>query len=130
MKIATTITALTFFALSAAGCSSSASDETPVGVMKVGAYSVDVHEEGAAVAPGTKTRFVMKVTGGTPTSITGWIGIESGEGSKKQLAVYDAKDGDWDDDVVAPTPIPAGSKFWIEVETAGKKEVGSIAWTK
>ena len=35
-----------------------------------------------------------------------------------------------DDDVIAPTPIPAGSKFWFEVETNGTKEVGSIAWKK
>ncbi len=111
------------------GCSSSTDDETPVGTLQVGAYSLDIHQEGAAVAPGATSRFVMK-TSGKPTSITGWIGIASGEGSVKKLAVFDSGDSDFDDDVTAPTPIPAGSQFWVEVDTNGKKDVASIAWKK
>jgi hypothetical protein len=128
----TSLLATSLFVITAcvAGCSSSTDDETPVGVITAGVYSVDVHQEGAAVASGVSSRFVMKVTGGTPTTITGWIGVASGEGSVKKVAVYDSGDGDFDDDVVAPSPIPAGSQFWIEVDTAGKKDVGSIAWKK
>jgi hypothetical protein len=119
------------FALISAGCSSTASDEKPLGSAVVGAYTIDIAQEGSAVAPGAQTRFVLKTTaGGKPTSITGWIGVASGEGSVKKIAVFDEADGDFDDDVVAPTPIPADAKFWFEVDTAGKKDVGSIAYAK
>jgi hypothetical protein len=123
--------AVLFLAVSANGCSSSTDDETPVGTVTVGAYSIAIHQEGSAVAPGATSRFVMKTASGQPASITGWIGIASGEGSVKKPAIYDAGDGDFDDDVVAPTPLPAGAQFWIEVvDPSGKKDVGSIAWKK
>jgi hypothetical protein len=32
--------------------------------------------------------------------------------------------------VVAPTPIPAGAKFWFEIDTAGVKQTGSIDYLK
>ena len=117
--------------LAAMGCSSSKTDSTPVGTLTVGTYTIDIAQEGAAVAPGATSRFVLKSTaGGKPTSITGWIGIASGEGSVKKEASYDANDGDFDDDVVAPKPLPTGAQFWIEVDTNGHKDVASIAWKK
>jgi len=117
--------------LAATGCSSSKTDSTPVGTVTVGTYTIDIAQEGDAVAPGATSRFVLKSTaGGKPTGITGWIGIASGEGSAKKEASYDANDGDFDDDVVAPKPIPAGAQFWIEVDTNGHKDVASIAWKK
>jgi hypothetical protein len=130
----TTFISATLFALAlvTSGCSSSStSDEKPLGSVQAGAYTLDIAQEGSAVAPGAQTRFVMKATaGGKPTSITGWIGVASGEGSTKKLATFDQGDGDFDDDVVAPTPIPADAKFWFEIDTAGKKDVGSIAYAK
>ncbi len=119
--------------LAVAACSSSTAstnDETPVGTLTLGAYTIVIHQEGAAVAPGATSRFVMKVSGGTPTTVTGWIGLATGEGSAKKVATYDPKDSDFDDDVVAPTPIPAGAQLWVEVDTNGKKDVGAIAWKK
>ena len=124
-------TLITVFCVADIGCSSSSTkDETPVGVLQVGPYSLDIHQERDAVAPGATSRFVIKASGGTPTSITGWIGMESAAGSAKKLATFDPGDSDYDDDVVAPTPIPPGSKFWVEVDTNGKKDVASIAWKK
>jgi hypothetical protein len=118
-------------ALAASACSSTASDEKPLGTVQTGVYTLDVGQEGSAVAPGVQTRFVMKATaGGKPTSITGWLGVANGEGSVKKLAVFDAADGDFDADVVAPTPIPTDAKFWFELDTNGKKDVGSIAYAK
>ena len=117
-------------ALSSVGCSSSSSDEKEVGTITAGTYSVHVLQEGSAVAAGATTRFILKLTPSTATSVTGWVGVESGEGSAKKLASYDSGDGDYDDDVVAPTPIPAGAKFWFEIDTAGVKQVGSIDYLK
>ena len=117
-------------ALSSVGCSSSSSDEKEVGTVTAGTYSVHVLQEGSAVAAGASTRFILKLTPATATSVTGWVGVESGEGSTKKLASFDSKDGDYDCDVVGPTPIPAGAKFWFEIDTAGAKQVGSIDYVK
>jgi hypothetical protein len=117
-------------AFSAVGCGSSSSNEKEVGTVTAGTYSVHVLQEGSAVAPGATTRFILKLTGGSATSVTGWVGIESAEGSAKKLAVYDSGDGDYDDDVVAPTPIPGGAKYWFEIDIAGVKQVGSIDYLK
>ena len=61
-----------------------------------------------------------------PTSVTGWIGVMSAEGSVKKLASYDANDGDFDDDITCPNPLPVGSKFYFDVTTAGVTLTGSI----
>jgi hypothetical protein len=117
-------------AFSSVGCSSSSSDEKEVGTVTAGTYSVHVLQEGSAVAAGATTRFILKLTPGGATSVTGWVGVESGDSSEKKLASYDSGDGDYDDDVVAPTPIPAGAKFWFEIDTAGVKQTGSIDYLK
>ncbi len=125
------VTLVSTLAFGASGCGSSTKDETPVGTLVVGAYTLDIHQERDAVAAGATSRFVIKTSGGMPTTVTGWIGTADATGSVKKAASYDPGDSDWDDDVTAPSPIPAGSKFWVEVTDAtGKKDVGSIAWTK
>jgi len=109
------------------GCSSK-DDATVVGDVTVGTQTLHVEREGAEVAAGAKTRFVLKVTSGAkPTSVTGWVGVESGEGSTKYKANYDEGDGDFDDDVTCPTPLPAGSKIWFDVMNGDTKTTGSIA---
>ncbi|MEO6419918.1 MAG: hypothetical protein ABIP39_10950 [Polyangiaceae bacterium] len=113
-------------AITASGCSSSTKDETPLGTASAGAYTFTIHQEKAMVAPGALTRFVLQTSNGKPDSVTGWVGVMSGEGSTKVPANYDSGDLDWDDDVTSPATIPAGSKFWFEVVTAGKTDVGSI----
>jgi hypothetical protein len=109
-----------------AACSSTTKDETPLGTANVGVYTLAIHQEKAMVAPGALTRFVIKASGGMPTSITGWVGTMGAEGSMKALASYDAGDSDFDDDVTSPAVIPPGSKYWFEVVTGDKKELGSI----
>ena len=109
------------------GCASkSTKDETPLGTATVGVYTLEIHQERAMVAPGVVTRFVIKASGGMPTTITGWVGTTTGEGSTKAVASYDAGDSDFDDDVTSPAVIPPGSKYWFEVATGDKKELGSI----
>ena len=99
----------------------------PLGSAQVGSYTFDVSREGDAAAPGNSTRFVLKPTaGGNPTSITGWVGTASGDGSVKSVAVYDAGDGDFDDDVTVPSPMPTGAKFFFDVDTNGSVATGSI----
>ncbi len=107
-------------------CTSTPSVE--LGSAQVGAYTFDVAREGDAPVAGASTRFVLKpTTGGNPTSITGWVGSVDGAGSVKTPAVFDAGDGDFDDDVTVPSPLPAGSKFCFDVDTNGVVVTGSIA---
>ena len=101
--------------------------EVALGSVTVGVYTFDVAREGDAPLAGAHTRFVLKSTaGGNPTSVTGWVGIASGEGSVKAPADYDAADGDYDDDVTVPSPLPSGSKFYFDVSTNGAVMIGSI----
>ncbi|MEO7096384.1 MAG: hypothetical protein ABI175_24205 [Polyangiales bacterium] len=109
------------------GCSSK-DDAVALGDMTVGTQTFHVEREGPEVAAGAKTRFVLKVaTGAKPTSVTGWVGLESAEGSTKYKAAYDEADGDFDDDVTCPTPLPTGSKIWFDVMNGDTKTTGSIA---
>lgn len=119
MKLSLVLSSLLF------ACSSTPA--VTVGTTQAGPYTFDVLREGDAPAAGVTTMMVLKATaGGMPTSITGWIGVASGEGSTKALAVYDAADGDYDDEVTAPTPLPAGAKYYFEVTTDDRKVTGSI----
>lgn len=122
-------TSLAVVAMSATGCGSTAKDTRDLGDVTVGAYTVHLETEGAAVSPGAVTQFVVKPTaGGKPTSVVGWVGVQTGEGSTKAPGNYDANDGDYDIDVTAPNPIPTGSMFWFQLETNGHIDTGSIAY--
>lgn len=116
----------------AVGCGSSSSDDaTSLGSMQVGTTTLDIEQEGDGVVPGKNARFVLKPTSGDkPTSIVGWIGVESGQGSEKKEAVYDSGDGDYDDDVAVPDPIPAGARFWFTVTVGERSDTASIPWKK
>ena len=74
------------------------------------------------------TRFVIVATaGGMPTSIKGWVGGAEAEDATKTLAVFDPADGDFDDDITVPTPMPANAMFWFDVDTSGVVVTGSVA---
>jgi hypothetical protein len=107
-------------------CSSEPSVD--VGDTQVGTFTFHISREGVAPDPGVTTRFVVKPTaGGKPTAITGWVGSATGEGSVKSAAVFDSGDGDFDDDVMVPSPMPPDAKFYFEVTAAGAVMVGSVA---
>ncbi len=106
-------------------CSSTSAVE--MGTAQVGAYTFDISREGDAPGPGVTTRFVVKPTvGGMPTSVTGWVGTATAEGSVKVPAVYDSGDGDFDDDVTVPSPLPDGSKFYFDVVSPTATATGSV----
>ncbi len=106
-------------------CGSSTPSVT-IGTVQVGTYSFDITREGDAPTAGVTTRYVLKSNAtAQPTSITGWAGIESGEGSVKAVAVFDPADGDFDDDFTVPSPVPSGAKFYFDVDTDGEDVIGS-----
>ncbi|HYE18722.1 MAG TPA: hypothetical protein VEA69_09775 [Tepidisphaeraceae bacterium] len=73
------------------------------------------------VKPGGEGAFDLVITGypagGKPKAVRFWVGVESGDGSTKAKAEEEKPDN-WHTHVEVPKPIPAGSKFWAEVEPA------------
>jgi hypothetical protein len=123
----TRLFAICFVSTVFAACASD-SASVDLGSSQAGSYSFDVAREGDAPSPGAEIRVVLKATaGGMPTSVTGWVGLASAEGSVKVLAVYDSADGDFDDDVTVPSPLPDGSKFYFDVLTNDTTVTGSVA---
>ena len=98
-----------------------------LGTAQIGAYSVKVTLS-SDYKPGGKTKYMMKPSGGQgePTAVRAWVGSESGEGSLKAKAGYDAVDGDYDAFVEVPANPSADAKLWVEIEAGGKKEKASF----
>ena len=110
-----------------AACSDSA---VQVGTTTVGTYTFDISREGDAPGPGVKTRAVVKPTaGGDPTSIMGWVGLADEDDADKVTGVFDSNDGDFDCNLTIPSPEPAGSMFFFDVDTNGTILTGSVAAT-
>lgn len=61
------------------------------------------------------------------STVRGWVGVESGEGSMKSMWQLEG-DAGIHGHVDVPDPIPEGSKIWIELEKAGKTETVSVAY--
>lgn len=93
-----------------------------LGSKEVAGYTVKVIQE-SAVKPGEEAAFAVIPSGqkDKPKAIRAWVGVQDAEGSVKGKAVEEGEE--WHAHVEVPKPIPAGSQFWIEIETsAGKKK--------
>ena len=116
-----------FFALcvtAGAACGSSATD---IGDITVGTTSYHISREGPEPAAGVATQMVIKPNDGSkPDMIAGWVGLANADASTKVAAKYDPNDGDFDDDITCPSPMPVGSKFHVDITTAGVVLSGSI----
>ncbi len=96
---------------------------TELGSQSAGGMTIMAAREGD-VAPGGEATFDIGVTGGAgkPAAVRVWVGTEDGKGSIKAKA--EAEGDGWHAHAEVPKPLPAGSKLWIEVETAkGEKHV-------
>ena len=69
----------------------------------------------SAVKPGGEGAFDVVVTGGKPKAVRFWVGTEDAKGSVKAKAEEETPDN-WHTHAEVPDPLPAGSKFWVEVE--------------
>lgn len=113
-------------ALIAGACSSD--DATDIGDTTVNGQTIHVSREGPMPAAGVSTQLVFKATDGAkPDSIMAWVGLADADAAAKVAAVYDPGDGDFDDDLTCPSPLPAGSLIWFQVTSNGTTSVGSIA---
>ena len=85
-----------------------------LGTQTVGALQLKAAQD-EPIKPGGEGAFDLSVTGGKPKAVRCWVGLESGEGSTKVKAEEETPDN-WHAHVEIPNPLPAGSKFWAEVE--------------
>jgi len=69
----------------------------------------------APAKPGGEAAFNVVITGGKPKAVRFWVGTEDARGSVKAKAEEETTDN-WHTHTEVPDPLPAGSKFWVEVE--------------
>jgi hypothetical protein len=74
------------------------------------------------VKAGGEGAFDLVVTGypagQKPKAVRFWVGTEAGTESAKAKAAEESPDN-WHTHADVPNPMPAGSKFWAEIEPAG-----------
>jgi hypothetical protein len=85
--------------------------ETTVGALKL----VATMDAPIKASGGGEGAFDLVITGGKPKAVRFWVGTENAEGSTRAKAEEETKDN-WHVHVEVPKPLPAGSKFWAEVE--------------
>jgi hypothetical protein len=91
--------------------------KTELGSQSAGGMTIVAAREGD-VTPGGDATFDISVTGGAgkPAAVRVWVGTQDGKGSIKGKA--EAEGDGWHAHAEVPKPLPAGSKLWVEVETA------------
>jgi hypothetical protein len=91
--------------------------KTELGSQSAGGMTIVAAREGD-VTPGGDATFDIGVTGGAgkPAAVRVWVGTQDGKGSIKGKA--EAEGDGWHAHAEVPKPLPAGSKLWVEVETA------------
>ena len=81
----------------------------------------------AAIEPGKESDFDLEFgKEPRPETVRCWVGLESGQGSRK---VRFANEGEsvMHGHPEVPSPLPAGSRFWIAIEENGVSQTGSVA---
>lgn len=99
---------------------------TELGEQNAGDFNVRASLDGE-IAPGKDAAIDVWVTGGTAkvAAVRLWIGTQDGKGSVKAKAELE-KDN-WHTHAEIPSPLPKGSKLWIEIESdKGDKTVAGF----
>lgn len=96
-------------------------ETTPLGEQVAGAFTVRASRDGEIV-PGKDAPIDVWVSGGPKVAaVRFWIGTPDGRGSVKARAALE-KDN-WHTHAEIPSPLPEGSRLWVEVEAAGGERV-------
>jgi len=110
------------------GTSGHGGEVIALGTTKLGTFEVRASRDKGEFKPGGDSPIDVWIDGGVGKGVTAvrfWIGTEDAKGSMKAKA--DIEDGKWHTYVEIPSPMPAGSKLWVEVEESpGKKGVASF----
>ncbi len=102
-------------------------DTQPIGDLTIGAHTFTVRA--AAVDAGKEVPLDLEFGAGKPMpgTVRAWIGVEAGTGSMKAKLT---KEGDrtLHNHLLAPRPLPEGSRIWVEIDDGTNIARGSIAW--
>ena len=107
-----------------------AHDEVPLGKFKAGELEIEASQGHGLVAAGQEGHLVIKLPykDDGASIVRAWIGTEDRTLSAVGKGEYASSHDDYDIHAVAPSPLPADVKWWVEVEKPdGTKLVGSIA---
>lgn len=98
-----------------------------LGQAVLGAHTLAVFQEGALV-PGQEGHLDLDVAAGQalPEVVRGWIGVESGQGSRKARFEKESATS-LHGHVEVPDPLPAGSALWLEIDGAAGPVRASVA---
>jgi uncharacterized protein involved in copper resistance len=107
---------------------------TNLGSTTIGPFNVTASRTAGTLVAGKEVVVDVIVTpaaGATAkaTAVRYWIGVESGQGSVKARGDVEdpARPNRWHSHAELPSPIPPGSKLWIEIDDdQGVTSVGSL----
>lgn len=105
-----------------------APDETALSPVTIGGMIVKLAQGHGPIKPGQEGHLVVKLPykDNGATIVRAWIGTEDRTFSFVGRGVYAASHDDYDIHAMAPDPLPANTRWWIEIEKPdGTKVVGS-----
>jgi hypothetical protein len=110
-----------------------AHDEVTLGKFDIAGHMVEAAQGHGNVEAGKEGHLVIKLPykDGGQTVTRAWIGTEDRTMSSVGKGAYAPSHDDYDIHAAAPSPLPAGAKWWLEIEKPdGTKVVGSIPLLK
>lgn len=105
-------------------------DETSLGSFKIGETEVKASQGHGVVKAGKEGHLVIMLPykDKGATVLRAWIGTEDRTMSAVGKGEYDAGHNSYNIHAIAPTPLPKGAKWWVEIEKPdGTKATGSVA---
>ncbi len=105
-------------------------EEIALGKFKAGDLEIEAAQGHGMVAAGKEGHIIIKLPykDAGASIVRAWIGTEDRTLSTVGKGEYAPSHDDYDIHAVAPSPLPADVKWWVEVEKPdGTKLVGSIA---
>ena len=105
-------------------------EEMPLPPLVVGDLSIACSQFHGPLQAGTEGHLAVKLpySDGGASAVRAWIGGEDRTMSMVGLGVYAASHGDYDIHTMAPDPLPADARWWIEIERPdGTTLLGSVA---
>jgi hypothetical protein len=94
-----------------------------LGSATIGAFNVRASRDKGEIKPGGDAPIDVWIDNGVGKGVTAvrfWIGTQDAKGSIKAKA--DIEDGKWHTHVEIPSPMPEGSKLWVEIEGSDAKK--------